>query len=135
MIIDLVAAVDYLKNNDNFLILIHSHPDGDTLGCGLALRYALNALGKKACVLCGDAVPPKFGYMGFADLQCWEVDSIVAVDVADEKLLGADFEAGSAAGFSFASITTVQTAFMPKKRFWTQTRRRRAKLCLKLSAG
>lgn len=31
---------------DNILILCHKNPDGDTIGCGSALYYALKALEK-----------------------------------------------------------------------------------------
>ena len=27
------AAAELLKKQDNILILVHGHPDGDTLGC------------------------------------------------------------------------------------------------------
>lgn len=92
MIIDLIAAVEFLKNNDDFLILTHAHPDGDTLGCGLALCEALNSLGKKAVVRCGDSVPSKYAYMGRVCTEDVECENIIAVDVADAKLLGKAFE-------------------------------------------
>ena len=93
MIIELNSAVEFLKNNNNFLILVHGNPDGDTLGCGLALKAALLSLGKTARVCCGDSVPKKFDYMGGVDSDDFTPDKIVAVDVADEKLLGKSFEA------------------------------------------
>ncbi len=92
MVIDLIAAVEYLKSNDNYLILTHAHPDGDTLGCGFALCEALTALGKRAIVRCGDDVPSKYGYMGKTQTEDIELENIIAVDVADEKLLGKAFE-------------------------------------------
>lgn len=92
MIIDLNSAVEFLKNNNNFLILVHGHPDGDTLGCGFALREALASLGKTARVCCNDPVPEKFNYMGKADGDDFTPDKIIAVDVADTKLLGKNFE-------------------------------------------
>lgn len=93
MIIDLNSAAEFLKNNNNFLILVHGNPDGDTLGCGLALKAALLSSGKTARVCCGDSVPKKFDYMGRVDSDDFIPDTIVAVDVADEKLLGKSFEA------------------------------------------
>lgn len=93
MIIDLIAAVEFLKNNDEYLILTHAHPDGDTLGCGFALCEALTSLGKKAVVRCGDRVPEKYAYMGSVCESDVEFSKIIAVDVADAKLLGRDFEA------------------------------------------
>ena len=93
MIIDLKTAVDFLKNNDDFLILTHAHPDGDTLGCGLALCEALKLYGKNAVVRCADSIPGKFSYMGGVCEDDIEYENIIAVDVADTKLLGKDFEA------------------------------------------
>ena len=92
MIIDVSSTAEFLKNNNNFLILVHGHPDGDTLGCGLALKEALLTVGKTCRVCCGDTVPEKFGYMGTVDTDDFTPDTIVAVDVADTKLLGKDFE-------------------------------------------
>lgn len=92
MIIDLIAAVEFLKNNDGYMILTHAHPDGDTLGCGFSLCEALRALGKKAVVRCCDNVPEKYGYMGAVCEEDIEFSNIIAVDVADAKLLGKDFE-------------------------------------------
>lgn len=92
MIIDLKTAVEFLENNDNFLILTHVHPDGDTLGCGFALCEALQILGKKAVVRCADPMPKNCAYLGKLSDEDIKTENIIAVDVADEKLLGKDFE-------------------------------------------
>ena len=47
MVIDLKQCVKLLKENDNFLVLSHEHPDGDTLGSAFALMAALKKMGKK----------------------------------------------------------------------------------------
>ena len=36
----------FLRQHDNYLILTHKRPDGDTIGCAAALCAALRALGK-----------------------------------------------------------------------------------------
>lgn len=92
MVINLDSAVDFLRKRDNFLILTHAHPDGDTLGSAFALKYALQLKGKNAEVKCNDPIPKKFDYLG-KSLETEPVfDTLVAVDVADTKLLGKDFE-------------------------------------------
>ena len=53
-------AADFLLRNDNYVLLTHRRPDGDTIGCGSALCHALKALGKTAAVLCSDAVPSRY---------------------------------------------------------------------------
>lgn len=82
-----------LKNSNNILILVHAHPDGDTLGCGYALCRSLLSLGINARVSCSDAIPSKYNYL-FADIEDadFEPELIVAVDVADTKLLGSPNE-------------------------------------------
>ena len=49
--VDAKLAAEFLMDNDNFVILTHASPDGDTLGSGFALRAALELLGKKAKVI------------------------------------------------------------------------------------
>lgn len=92
MTVDVQTAADFLRDNDNYLILTHAHPDGDTLGSGIALREALKAVGKNAAVICGDCAPAKYAYMGSLDSDVTAYEKIIAVDVADIKLLGEAFE-------------------------------------------
>ena len=93
MIIDLRETAKLLESKDNILLLSHSHPDGDTLGSATALAYALRQKGKKVAVRCGDPIPKDFDFM-FVNLENdeFEPEFIVAVDVADVKLLGREFE-------------------------------------------
>lgn len=87
MLIDLGAAASFLKENDNFTILTHAHPDGDTLGSGIGLCLALRALGKKANVINNEETPPKFRYLEI-EPQEFEEQTVVAVDIADVMLMG-----------------------------------------------
>lgn len=80
----------YLKKHNNYIILTHASPDGDTLGSAYALYYALNEIGKTACVLCPDVIPQKYDYFARpTDHVSREGATVVAVDIADERLLGA----------------------------------------------
>lgn len=80
----------FLKKHDNYIILTHASPDGDTLGSAYALYYGLNELGKTACVICPDVIPEKYSYFaGKTDHVSRENATVVAVDVADKRLLGA----------------------------------------------
>ena len=79
----------FLKKHDNYIILTHASPDGDTLGSAYALYYALNEIGKRACVVCPDIIPQKYNYFARkTDHVSIENATVVAVDVADKKLLG-----------------------------------------------
>ena len=44
--IDVKECVSLLKEYDNYLILTHRNPDGDTLGSAFALHRALSKLNK-----------------------------------------------------------------------------------------
>ena len=44
-------AAKFLKTHDNFCILSHRKPDGDTVGSSAALCRGLRQLGKRAYVL------------------------------------------------------------------------------------
>lgn len=78
-----------LKENNNFYILTHKSPDGDTLGSAFALCFALQKLKKNAKVLCSDEIPKKYDFL-FENIkeQNFEPNYIISVDVSDTALLG-----------------------------------------------
>ena len=87
--LSLKETARYLKKHDNFIILTHASPDGDTLGSAYALCYGLNEIGKSACVLCPDVIPQKYNFFVRSTSHLSrENATIVAVDIADKKLLG-----------------------------------------------
>lgn len=90
MTVDIKECVQLLKENDNFLVLSHEHPDGDTLGSAFALMAALKKLGKKRAFKCSDEITNDFSYMyeGFVNDDVGENPYVIAVDVADVHLLG-----------------------------------------------
>ena len=82
-------AAGFLKTHDNYLILIHKRPDGDTTGCAAGLCRALRSLGKTAHVLPSpDATALLAGYLdGLTAPDGYEPDTVVSVDVASLGLL------------------------------------------------
>lgn len=94
MRIELHEAVDFLLNNDRYLLLCHISPDGDTVGSAAALAYALLSKGKQVQIKCGDKLTKDFDFM-FSELENteFEPETIVAIDVADNKLLGENYNA------------------------------------------
>ena len=60
--LDVQQMAQRLLAADNILILCHKNPDGDTIGCGSALYYALKALEKTTAVLCSDAIPSRYAF-------------------------------------------------------------------------
>lgn len=82
-------AAAFLREHDNFIILSHANPDGDTLGCAFALCRTLQKLGKKAKNICADEISDRYDFMKKAvEVQEFEPETYISVDVADRKLLG-----------------------------------------------
>lgn len=91
-ILTLADICEYLKSHDNYVVLTHVNPDGDTLGSAYGLKKGLKKLGKKVQVVCCDEIPHKYDY--FIDDSEYDFipETVVAVDVADIKLLGDLYE-------------------------------------------
>ena len=79
----------FFEAHDNYLILTHRNPDGDTVGCGFALWNILHDKGKTANVLNCEPFPSRYDFLyeGYSESE-FRPETIVAVDVADAKLLG-----------------------------------------------
>lgn len=88
---DISRAAALLRSADNVMILTHGRPDGDTLGAGFALRYGLEALGKRCFVANPDVISPALLTVTEGKTRLpveFEPDFIVAVDAAEPALLG-----------------------------------------------
>lgn len=88
-LLTLKQTARFLKKNDNYVILTHASPDGDTLGAAYALYYGLKELGKEASVICPDVIPKKYDYFVHeTDHITRDKATVLAVDVATPSLLG-----------------------------------------------
>lgn len=81
-------AAAFLKTRDRFLILTHTRPDGDTLGCAAALCRMLRCIGKRAAVLPNPETSA--GYALYLE-GLWAADgdvfeTILSVDVASADM-------------------------------------------------
>ena len=78
----------FLRSRDNFLILTHIRPDGDTVGCAAALCIALREQGKTAHVLPDPGTSGIFTpYLeGLLAEDGWQPDTVVAVDMAARSM-------------------------------------------------
>lgn len=87
--IDISAACDILKNNDDFAILTHQNPDGDAFGSAFALCLILKKLGKRAKILNFTGFPERYSFL-YTDFSQFDFEekTIIAVDLADDSLLG-----------------------------------------------
>ena len=86
-------AVEFLRGNDDFLLISHISPDADTLGSALALYAALRGLGKRAEVVCADPVPQMSRFLPNADIirlpeEVRSHDCVVTIDCADRQRTG-----------------------------------------------
>ncbi len=89
MLIDKKKAAEILLANDDYLILSHANPDGDTLGCAYGLCGILQKIGKKAKTMCADDFTHRMDYLRDAiEIQDFTEKTVISVDVADTNLLG-----------------------------------------------
>ena len=87
-------CAQFLLSHDNFCILSHRRPDGDTTGSSAALCLGLRQLGKKAHVLMNGEVSERFAWLheGLTKEAVQEGDTVVSVDVASPGMLPKAFE-------------------------------------------
>ena len=93
MTMTLNECLDYLNDNDGYLLLTHIRPDGDTLGSAAALCHILRRMGKTAWLYPNPQVTETYApfvapYMapaGYAPAR------VVAVDLAAENLFPEGF--------------------------------------------
>ena len=60
-------AVGVLCEAERIVLAGHVNPDGDTLGCVLALAHVLRGLGKDVTALSADGVPDIYAWMPGAE--------------------------------------------------------------------
>ena len=86
-------AAQWLAEHDNYVILTHRRPDGDTIGSAAALCLGLRQLGKTAHVLLNAEVTPKYAHLmeGLTKVEAWAGDTVIAVDVAAFSMLPEPF--------------------------------------------
>lgn len=88
-----------LRKHNRFAILSHVRPDGDALGCQIALALSLQQLGKEVCVWNEDGMLEKYSFLPRAELLTKppaapeDVDVAIALDTAIQSRLGTAFGA------------------------------------------
>jgi len=78
----------WLRERDNYLILTHRRPDGDTVGCAGALAQGLRESGKAAYVLQNPEITPR--YLRFVEdyhaPPGYRPEHVIAVDTASYEI-------------------------------------------------
>ena len=89
----LQEIADIIKNSKSAVIFTHTRPDGDTLGCAVALSRALSLLGIKSEVVCDSEVPDRYAFLDEGKriklAPTLHADCYILVDTSDENRLGA----------------------------------------------
>jgi phosphoesterase RecJ-like protein len=90
-----MAVADAIRDHERFLVTTHENPDGDALGSLLAMKLALDQLGKDTVItLYGDGpLPQEYAFMPLAELgRRWPDDVservLLALDCANESRIG-----------------------------------------------
>ena len=90
---DYSAVADHIRQYDNYLLITHSNPDGDTLCSAAALCSALRRSGKAAYLIDNPETPDKYikyisKYNAPAEYR-W--DKAISIDIASESLFPKGF--------------------------------------------
>lgn len=87
-------CAQFLQEHDNYLILSHRRPDGDTTGSSAALCLGLRKLGKTAHILENKEVSQRFAWLheGLTKSAPEGSETIVSTDVASPSMLPEAFK-------------------------------------------
>lgn len=91
-------VIQYLSDNDNFLIVIHDKPDGDAVGSSTALALFLQSLGKTSAVLSPSVIPARLAFAKSNNVKYIEgtdaltttgygYNAVISIDVASPELI------------------------------------------------
>ncbi len=90
-------VAELLSEPKRTLVLYHARPDGDTVGCALALAGAMRVFGSDARIAGSDEIPERLRFLCPDDVTTglyekvmsdFSPERIVSVDTADVELLG-----------------------------------------------
>ncbi|MBM2820282.1 MAG: phosphoesterase RecJ protein, phosphoesterase RecJ protein [Candidatus Berkelbacteria bacterium] len=91
MLLDKVCSK--IRNYQNFLLMIHEDPDGDTLAATVAIYLVLRSLEKNVSMVCKDPVPAPFLFLPESakikkDILFGDFEVIIIIDCGDLKRTG-----------------------------------------------
>ncbi len=90
------GIAELIADNDEFTLIAHVSPDGDTIGSLCALRLALLSLNKRVQAVCEGRVPKIYRFLPGAESiiaveESIHTDVVIAVDCADEGRMGSAY--------------------------------------------
>lgn len=94
----LLAILERWQGADSFLLLAHTHPDGDAIGSVCGLAHTLAAWGKQGHILLPDGMPDRFSWIvpPWPVISCLSADDqacVVILDCADLDRVGKELAA------------------------------------------
>ena len=90
----LAQIAEMLRSNQRFVVMSHLRPDGDAIGCAVALTLCLRAMGKEAVVWNHDGPLEKLAFLPGSDLiqrppaEPRDFDIAIVVDTSTQPRLG-----------------------------------------------
>jgi len=87
--LSITETAAWLKARDNFLIITHRRPDGDTIGCAGALTFGLREAGKTAYILPNPEITPRYErfIVGCLAPDGYCPEYVIVVDTASYDLI------------------------------------------------
>ncbi len=85
--------ISTIKNYQNFLLMIHESPDGDTVAAAVSLFISLNSMRKSVSMVCKDDIPQPFLFLPAVDkiqkdILFGDFEVIIVVDCGDLRRTG-----------------------------------------------
>lgn len=92
----LEAALAFLNEGDDYLVVSHVQPDGDAISSTVVVGWLLRQLGKRFTLINESELPSRLGYlMMFGDVQRYNEHTpptgytrVISIDCADYKRIG-----------------------------------------------
>lgn len=83
---------DLINSSKTVAIFFHVNPDGDAVGSGLALKYALEQMGKIVTVFSNDEITDKLSFLNYKSIKTTKTndnfDLAIVVDCPEIKRIG-----------------------------------------------
>ncbi|WP_028561389.1 DHH family phosphoesterase [Paenibacillus pinihumi] len=103
----LEAALAFMNEGDDFLVVSHVQPDGDAISSTVVVGWLLNKLGKRFLLVNESELPSRLSFLTLADsiqrfneqAPPWGFSRVISTDCADYKRIGqvsSSFQPGTA---------------------------------------